>query len=296
MSPTRAISALAALALLAFPAGSAAGGTRAAPAEPDYSITLHPSAPGPAIADSMYGVFFEDINYAADGGLYAELVRNRSFEFLPVDNASYTGLTAWTPGGEAGGTGTATTVDDTSRLNDRNRTYLRLDLTSPGGGRYGVTNSGYNTGIALRAGTPYDFSVWARSDAPGGTTVSVVLRDAAGEPLAKPVEIVVRGDSWARYPATLRATRTTDAGRLAVLGGGTGTLRLDMISLFPRDTYQGRPNGLRRDLAEKIAALKPGFVRFPGGCLVNTGSHYANDRVRGPTSGRTPSGRSRHVW
>jgi alpha-L-arabinofuranosidase len=278
MSPSRALLGLATVTVLLTTVGGAAPGLAQAPAAaPDYTITVDPAATGPEISDSMYGVFFEDINFAADGGLYAELVRNRSFEFLPADNSAYTGLTAWTPGAEAGGAGTATTADDDARLNDRNRTYLKLALTNPAGGRYGVTNAGYNKGFAVSRGATYDFAVWARSDAPAGTPVTVTLRDAAGEPLAAPVSLTVRGDAWKRYPATVRATRTTDAGRLAVLAGGTGTLRLDMVSLFPRATYKARPNGLRKDLADKIAALKPGFVRFPGGCLVNTGSMYPYD-------------------
>jgi alpha-L-arabinofuranosidase len=276
MSPSRALLGLATAAMLV----AGVGGATPVPAQaagPDYTITVDPAAAGPEIADSMYGVFFEDINYAADGGLYAELVRNRSFEFLPADNAAYTGLTAWTPGAEAGGAGTASTVNDEQRLNERNRTYLKLALTNPPGGRYGLTNAGYNTGFAVTRGATYDFSVWARSDSPAGTPVSVILRDAAGEPLAAPVSLTVSGDTWKRYPATVRATRTSDAGRLAVLAGGTGTLRLDMVSLFPKATFKGRPNGLRKDLADKIAALRPGFVRFPGGCLVNTGSMAGYD-------------------
>jgi alpha-L-arabinofuranosidase len=278
MSHTRLLTATAAAVLLMATAAGAApvlAQPATSDAPPDYTITVDPAAAGPAIADSMYGVFFEDINFAADGGLYAELVRNRSFEFLPVDNGSYTGMTAWTPGAEAGGAGTAAPVNDDARLNERNRTYLKLALTNPTGGRYGVTNAGYNTGVALNRGATYDFSAWARTDAPGGTPLSVVLRDAAGEPASSPAEIVVRGDAWARYRVSVKATSTTDAGRLAVLAGGTGTLRLDMVSLLPRDTFKG--HGLRRDLAEKIAALKPGFVRFPGGCLVNTGSMYGYD-------------------
>jgi alpha-L-arabinofuranosidase len=255
--------------------------TAPAAAATAYTITVAPEADGPAIADSMYGVFFEDINFAADGGLYAELVRNRSFEFLPVDNRSYTGMTGWTPAGTGGGTGTATTVDDAARLNERNRTYLKLDLTNPAGGRYGVTNSGFTAGIAVQDGRPYDFSVWARTDAAAGTPLSVTLHDSTGALLAEPLNRVVTGDGWTRYTGVLRATATTDAARLSVRAGGTGTLRLDMVSLFPRDTFLGRRNGLRKDLAEKIAALEPGFVRFPGGCLVNTGSHYGYDAAAG---------------
>jgi alpha-L-arabinofuranosidase len=262
-------------------AATAAITTRADARAPDpvptHTITVDPGAAGPAIDDRMYGIFFEDINFAADGGLYAELVRNRSFEFLPIDNRTYTGLTGWTPTATGGGTGTAATVNDDARMNERNRTYLSLGLTNPAGGRYGVTNAGYNTGVALFAGKQYDFSVWARTDAAGGTPLTVTLHTAAGDAVAAPLQVNVSGDTWVQYKGTLRANRTTDTGRLTVQAAGTGTVRLDMISLFPRDTYRGRANGLRKDLAEKIAALRPGFIRFPGGCLVNTGSMYGYD-------------------
>ncbi|MGK5679589.1 alpha-L-arabinofuranosidase C-terminal domain-containing protein [Actinoplanes sp. URMC 104] len=253
-----ALVALAALPLAVAPPAAAAD-------TPDYTITVDPAATGAAIGDAMYGVFFEDINYAADGGLYAELVRNRSFEFQAADNRAYTGLTGWTA------TGAATTVDDEARLNERNRTYLRL--SGPGG----VTNAGYNSGIAVEKGERYDFSVWARSDTAAPLTVA--LQTADGAALASPIRISVGNDTWTKYAGTLRATGTSDAGRLSVTTTGAGTLRLDMVSLFPRDTYKG--HGLRRDLAEKVAALRPGFVRFPGGCLVNTGSHYAYDAASG---------------
>ncbi|WP_107502105.1 alpha-L-arabinofuranosidase C-terminal domain-containing protein, partial [Streptomyces tricolor] len=198
---------------------------------------------------------FEDINRAADGGLYAELVQNRSFEYSTADNASYTPLTAWTV------SGTARVVDDSGRLNDRNRAYLSLAAGSS------VTNAGYNTGVAVRDGEKYDFSVWARAEA--GSTLTVTLQDAGG-PLADARRIVVKKSGWTRYKATFTATRTSTAGRLTV--AADAATALDMVSLFPRDTYKHEPNGLRKDLAEKIAALRPGFVRFPGGCLVNTGS------------------------
>ena len=111
MSPSRALLGLATATVLLATIGGAAPGLAQAPAAAsDYTITVDPAATGPEIADSLYGVFFEDINFAADGGLYAELVRNRSFEFLPADNQAYHGLTAWTPGAEAGGSGTASTV------------------------------------------------------------------------------------------------------------------------------------------------------------------------------------------
>jgi len=221
----------------------------------DYAINVDPTAKGAKIDDTMYGVFFEDINRAADGGLYAELVQNRSFEYSTADNTSYTPLTAWTVDG------TAQVVDDDGRLNARNRNYLSLGAGSA------VTNAGYNTGVRVEQGKAYDFSVWAR--AASGTTLTVSLGDADGT-LATARRVAVGKGGWARYKATFTATRTSSNGRLTV--GSSAAAALDMVSLFPRDTYKHEPNGLRKDLAEKIAALHPGFVRFPGGCLVNTGS------------------------
>jgi alpha-L-arabinofuranosidase len=245
-----------------------------APVTTDYTLRVDATGRGPTIDDTMYGIFLEDINRAADGGLYAELVDNRSFEYDPADNASFRPLTAWTPSGIDGGTGQAQVLDDAGRLNERNRRYLQLDLRGNTGG-YGVVNAGYNTGIAVTAGKRYDFSVWARSAEPGGTVLSVRLGDAAGAELAAPLRIRIRGDQWRQYRGSVRARTTSTTGRLGVFAAGTGTVSLDMVSLFPRETYRGRPNGLRKDLGEKIAALKPGFLRFPGGCLVNTGSHAA---------------------
>ncbi|MFF3380204.1 alpha-L-arabinofuranosidase C-terminal domain-containing protein [Streptomyces sp. NPDC002680] len=218
----------------------------------DYAITVDPATKGAKIDDTMYGVFFEDINRAADGGLYAELVQNRSFEYSTADNRSYTPLTSWAVGG------TATALNDDGRLNARNRTYLSLGAASS------VTNSGYNTGIRVEDGKKYDFSVWARADQAGTLTVS--LTDAGGV-LAEAHQVEVKG-GWAKYKARFTATRTSTTGRLTV--ATDNSVALDMISLLPRDTYKG--HGLRKDLAQKIAALDPGFVRFPGGCLVNTGS------------------------
>ncbi|WP_432482057.1 alpha-L-arabinofuranosidase C-terminal domain-containing protein [Kineococcus esterisolvens] len=282
-SPSRAALALVAAAALTVPL-CAAGPAAAAPgrgATPTHTLTVDPAATGPEIGEHMYGVFYEDINNAADGGLYAELVRNRSFEFSGADRAGWDGLTAWTPTAVGGGRGTATTVDDSGRLNERNRTYLRLDLSSGTRGTYGVTNSGYDQGLAVEAGELYDVSVWARSDAPGGTPLTVALTGADGRALSGQFRVQVRGDGWRQYRGTVRARSTTDAARLSVQAAGSGTLRLDMVSAFPRETFMGRPNGLRADLAEKIAALEPGFVRFPGGCIVNTGSHEGYDAASG---------------
>ncbi|GAA3663056.1 alpha-L-arabinofuranosidase C-terminal domain-containing protein [Lentzea roselyniae] len=258
MSPRHVLlsAALAASLLAAVPGSGAA-------AETDYTLKVDATKKGASIDDTMYGVFFEDINRAADGGLYAELVQNRSFEYDQADNASYNSLTSWAPH-----SGTVDVADDDGRMNERNRRYLKLGLPA------GVINSGYNSGIAVKEGQRYDFSVWARTDQ-AATPLTATITDPAGNPLGDPVKLEVKGDGWTRYTGSVRARKATTTGRLLVTGGGTGTLRLDMVSLMPQDTFKG--HGLRRDLAEKIAALKPGFVRFPGGCLVNTGSHYGYD-------------------
>jgi alpha-L-arabinofuranosidase len=239
----------------------AAPGNAAAEDTTDYAITVDPKTKGAKIDDTMYGVFFEDINRAADGGLYSELVQNRSFEYSTADHASYTPLTSWAT------TGTAKTVNDDGRLHERNRTYLTLD------GGSSVTNSGYNTGISVEKGKVYNFSLWARADQASALTVTLADADGA---LAEARKVTARG-GWAKYTAKFTATRTSTTGRLTV--AAAGPVALDMISLLPRDTYKG--HGLRRDLAEKIAALDPSFVRFPGGCLVNTGSMEGYDEASG---------------
>ncbi|MFC4467316.1 alpha-L-arabinofuranosidase C-terminal domain-containing protein [Streptomyces xiangluensis] len=239
----------------------AAPGNAAAEDTTDYAITVDPKTKGAKIDDTMYGVFFEDINRAADGGLYSELVQNRSFEYSTADHASYTPLTSWAA------TGTAKAVNDDGRLNERNRTYLTLD------GGSSVTNSGYNTGISVEKGKVYNFSVRARAEQASALTVTLADADGA---LAEARRVTARG-GWAKYTAKFTATRTSATGRLTV--ATAGPVALDMISLLPRDTYKG--HGLRRDLAEKIAALDPSFVRFPGGCLVNTGSMEGYDEASG---------------
>ena len=248
----------------------------------DYTINVDATGTGPAIDPAMYGVFFEDINRAADGGLYAELVQNRSFEYLPVDNGSYTGLTSWSAVSSSGGSGSIATVDDDARLNERNRTYLKVALTNAGAGTYGVLNSGYNTGIAIEAGKTYDFSVWARSDAAGGTPLTVALRDQAGTTTyAAPVRLAVQGDTWRRYTGTFVATGATDAARLAVQAAGTGTPAPRHGLALPPRHLQGPPQRPAQGPRREDRRPAPGFLRFPGGCIVNTGSMYGYDAASG---------------
>ncbi|MEV0820799.1 alpha-L-arabinofuranosidase C-terminal domain-containing protein [Nonomuraea rubra] len=225
-------------------------------------LSVDTRAKGTKVSPNLYGVFYEDINHAADGGLYAELVQNRSFEFNSVDEPSYTGLTAWSEA-ERGATVTpAVTGEDP--LNTNNRNYLRLDVT--GEGTAGVSNAGFNRGLPLAEGERYDFSVWARRAEAGPLTITV----EDGTAVLGKVTVRVKAGGWAKYRASFTASGTTDAGRL-VVQAPAGRTDLDMVSLFPRDTFKG--HGMRTDLAELIADLKPRFLRFPGGCVTNVGTY-----------------------
>lgn len=235
------------------------------------TLTIDGDGTGAEINDDMFGIFYEDINYAADGGLYAELVRNRSFEFNASDNGSFTGMTAWQVLDRSGAGTTATVVDDATRLNAMNRNHLRLTAAAAGDG---VRNIGYNNGFAVKAGETYEGYVWARSTTAQQLTVR--LENAAGDATIASAPIELDGsDTWRKHPFTLTTATTTDAGRLAVLAGAPSVVGLDMVSLMPTDRWVGPVNGtsvLRKDLMEKVAAMEPGFLRFPGGCVTNVGT------------------------
>lgn len=237
----------------------------------EHTIEIDTDAPRTEMSDDLYGIFYEDINYAADGGIYAELVRNRSFEFNTADNRAFTGLTAWEEV-ERGATGSIAVGSDRARwLNDSNRVSLTIQADGAG---VGVRNIGFNRGFALEEGESYDFSVWARSATAQQLTVAV--ENAAGtEQFALGTVDVAGDDTWRKVDVRLTSNATTDAGRLVLLGGAAGSLQLDMVSLFPVDTWVGPVNGpsvLRKDLAEKVAELDPSFLRFPGGCVTNVGT------------------------
>lgn len=238
----------------------------------DSSATLDIDADGDGaeLNPDMFGIFFEDINYAADGGIYAELVRNRSFEFNSTDNGSFNAMTAWSLADRSGGGSTATVVNDAGRLNDMNRNYLRLVAAAAGDG---AVNGGFD-GVAVASGDVYDASVWVRTT----TAQSLTLRfeSADGATVLGTGTVQVAGnDTWQKLDAAITATATSNNARIAVLAGAPSTLAVDMVSVMPHDTWVGPVNGrsvLRKDLAERVAAMDPGFVRFPGGCVTNVGT------------------------
>lgn len=235
-------------------------------------LTVHTKHETEKLGD-LYGLFFEDINHAADGGLYAELVQNRSFEFCGVDNAAYHGLTAWEKIENNGRA--ALTIQEGGTVSERNPHYLEMDVVEPGWD-VGVWNLGFNGGIPLKKGADYRFSCYARSRDAGVTHIKVSLRSADGtiyQEKTLPVE-----SRWTKYEEDFTAPTDDWTGRLAITVTGKGRVHLDFVSLFPADTYKGRRNGLRRDLAEALEAMRPKFLRFPGGCLVHDGSLCAEDR------------------
>lgn len=229
-------------------------------------IKLYDRTPYKKLGD-LFGLFFEDINHAADGGLYAELVQNRSFEYDKIDNPSYHSLTAWEKSPDVNWE-----VSEENGLNTQNVHYLRVE-TKAGGW---ICNSGYGAGIFAEAGKQYRFSVYAGCCGEG--SLNICVKDGRSGSCCASGSITVSGNDWKYYEITLRAEETTETGRLCISFGQAGVYRLDMVSLFPTDTYKGRKNGLRRDIAEALAQMEPKFMRFPGGCLVHDGSLNDNDR------------------
>lgn len=215
----------------------------------------------------LYGIFFEDLNHAADGGLYAELIQNRAFEFDPVDNPAYTHLTGW----EILGTEEEmkATVLTGGSVSSKNPHYLALDVRMEGRGA-GIRNRGYHDGIVFEAGNSYRFSCWAKREQDREAPLSVSLQDENGKVLDKK-EIILSKD-WKKYEAVFTPETGTKAGSLTLIPEGRGRVYLDFVSLFPVDTYRNRPNGMRRRLAELLEAMHPKFMRFPGGCLVHDGA------------------------
>jgi len=228
-------------------------------------LTVHTDQPGLAVPTTLHGLFFEDINYGADGGLYAELVQNRSFEDRQP-------LYAWkeaAPGGAQG----RLAVESESPLNPNNLHFLRIEVVRPGADGYGAVNAGFD-GIVLRAGDDYLFSMYARRRAGDSAALRVALEDDSGRVLAS-TNFINLGPDWKKLEANLASSVSVTNARLVLLATQTGVMDVDMVSLFPEKTFRGRRNGLRADLAQALADLKPGFFRFPGGCIVE-GLDFAN--------------------
>ncbi len=235
---------------------------------PERTLAINTKERGAPLGD-LFGIFFEDLNHAADGGLYGELVQNRSFEFDPIDNPAYHSMTAWEQV-ERGGAKAEFLIEAKNPVHDRNPHYLAINVLKPGEGA-GIRNLGYNAGIPVRAGETYRFSCYARRDGDACAPVRVALESPEGTVYGG-ADLWVKTGGWQKYEAVL-VPRATDSGSQLIITTNTeGRLYLDMVSLFPENTFKKRPNGLRQDLAQLLADLKPKFMRFPGGCLVHDGS------------------------
>jgi hypothetical protein len=274
------------------------------------TITIDARRKGPAINPRMYGIFLEEINHGVDGGLYAELIRNRGFEdSRPPEGFAYRdgrwldakgydagfsqfGYTTesipfWSLVEEGDVKGTMS-LETTGGITEQSCHCLRLDVEDAAGGRLGVANTGF-FGIGLRQGQKYNLSLYVRGAGVFKGPLSVRLEDSDGKPLSDAAEIQGIDAVWKQFKATLTASATESKARLVILAGAEGTVWLDFVSLFPETTWKGRPNGLRPDIAQMIADLKPGFVRFPGGCVVEGGTvetAYNWKRTVGPVETR----------
>ncbi|SDP28768.1 alpha-N-arabinofuranosidase [Mucilaginibacter sp. OK268] len=209
------------------------------------------------IQPTMYGIFFEDINLAADGGVYAELIKNRSFEFnMP--------LTAWKEQKKDGGDG-RTEVINRAVERPENAHFIKNYITTDAG-FYGFSNDGFR-GMGVKEGEEYNFSVIAKQEGDANVKLNIELHGDNDAIIGK-AKLTPTDKEWNRYSVKFKSNTTTQKAQLYVWMSGKGVIDLDMISLFPEHTWKNRPGGLRADLVQKLADLKPGFLRFPGGCIV----------------------------
>lgn len=209
------------------------------------------------IQPTMWGIFFEDINLAADGGVYAELVKNRSFEFAMP-------LMGWREQRRDGGNGSILVINREAS-NENNPRFIRANINSDRGS-FGLSNEGFR-GMGIKANSQYDFSVMARQNKGSNMVLNIELLNSKNEKIGS-ASLSPAGDQWKKYKVSFTATQTEPKARMVVWFQGKGAIDLDMISLFPKDTWKNRPGGMRADLVQLLADLKPGFLRFPGGCIV----------------------------
>ena len=244
------------------------------------TIEVNTKKIGAPIKSTMYGIFFEDINYAADGGLYGELVKNRSFEFPQH-------LMGWQAFG-------CVDVEDDNAPFERCPHYVILSDPGHKDRRSGLVNEGY-FGIGIEKGEAYRFSVWAK--APKGTAairVQLIKENSMDEKQEfVEEEINITSSQWKKYTVTLNAPQTEKQAKLRIFLKGTNSVALEHISLFPVNTFKNRENGMRRDLAQALADLKPGIFRFPGGCIVegtDLATRYQWKNTLGPVENRPLNG------
>ena len=242
---------------------------------------------GKPISDELIGIFFEDISMSADGGLYAELVQNGSFEYSPNERDGWGPGTAWRSVRPGHSLGYVQPRMD-QPLNANNPTYMRLVAERVkeyydynGWKGFGLQNDGFD-GIVLKEGQKYDFSAFLRNVEGAAKQVRVVLQEPGGfrQPpvLLADTTFDVSAQTWQKYTAVLMPTKSSQHANLQILLLTQGAVDVDVVSLMPEDTYKG--HGLRKDLAQALADLHPRFMRFPGGCIVHGGGDGFWDTYR----------------
>jgi alpha-L-arabinofuranosidase len=251
---------------------------------PTSIIQIDTDAPRTSVSPDLYGIFFEEINHAGEGGLYAEMVQNRDFEYNVLPEGTHWAgnllktSTGWQERKWFGnalhgwklitrGTARGTIAQESaSPLNNRNPHSLRLTARDAGT-RIGVSNAGF-WGMNLQSGEFYELTLFARTENSDTFDLTATLESASGRESYATAVIEDVGGGWKRYGCSLQANDSDPQGRLTLTIDCPGTIWLDIVSLFPRDTFKSRPFGLRADLAQLLADLQPSFVRFPGGAIV----------------------------
>ena len=244
-----------------------------------HTFDVNTKKVGAAVQPTMYGIFFEDINYAADGGLYGELVKNRSFEFPDA-------LMGWKAFGKF-------EVKNDGPF-ERCPHYVVLNYSGHNDAATGLQNEGY-FGIGIDKDEEYRFSVWAKTVS-GDANVEVSLVDESTmeehQEFAT-AELKVSGNEWKKYELILKSPKTVQKANLRLLLKGKNGVALEHVSLFPKHTFKDRENGMRRDLAQALYDLHPGVFRFPGGCIVEGSSldqRYQWKNSIGPVENRPLNG------
>lgn len=223
---------------------------------PEWIVDV--SRPTGEVSPHLWGIFFEDINFGADGGIYAELVKNRSFEFFRP-------MMGWQVLGNA--KEGSLLVLNRQEQQESNPRFLRVNTEQAGPEGVGLSNEGFR-GMGIKSGIRYDFSVMYRQRKPG-ISLRLELVDSTGRVIGEGrLDPASDAAEWQKQSTSFRATATHPKARLNIWFEGKGEIDLDMISLFPEDTWKNRPGGLRADMVQMLADLKPGFLRFPGGCIV----------------------------
>ncbi|MBN2634194.1 MAG: alpha-L-arabinofuranosidase [Bacteroidales bacterium] len=242
-----------------------------------HDISVDAGSPLFEIQPVMWGVFFEDINFAADGGVYGELVKNRSFEFTHP-------MTGWEQVRQNAIGRVVPTFYSPANHNNPHYVVVHADAAK---GAFGISNQGFR-GMGIRKDNLYNLSVNARISSGSGIRMKAELISSDGTVIGTS-EILDLTRDWKKHEATMTSSATDPSAKLQLLFMGLGSVDLDMVSLFPADTWKGRPGGLRKDLVQMIADLKPGFLRFPGGCIVegrNLENRYQWKLTTGPVEER----------